>query len=167
MEYANRQNGGDIMTALFQYVPQNKPLSRAFFAKLTDPGQGDLAITRLGFDIRQSLAGTDTYTYTAIDGTRPVTLAWLNVAAGGMNISFGYNGRHEINAADLPGIVAKLVVTRPELRHPARAIEAVGEPPEEEIFVHCVDNNPDEIPFDGRPVVYESEADDYGLELAW
>lgn len=153
------------MTALFHYLhASNAPVGSRLFVKLTEPGKGDEAITRLGFDIRQRLYELTTYTYTAFDGMRSVTLAWLNVSADGMNISFGCNGRHEITAADLPGIVAKLIDSRPELRHPASALEAVGELQEGELFVHVVDNDPDEIPFDGRPVPYDDGgADDYGL----
>lgn len=155
-----------MTTALFHYTRANgKPIGPRLFAKLSEPGPGDPAITRLGFDIRQSLAGTDTYTYTAIAGKQPVTLAWLNVTGEEMTIQLSHNGRRQVTTADLPGIVAELVTGRPELKHPARALQTLAELADEELFVHVVDNNPDdEIPFNGWPVPGNEWADDYGLQ---
>lgn len=168
MEFEFGLYGGVIMTtALFHYLHvSNAPVGPRLFTKLTEPGPGDPAIVRLGFDIRQSLAGVALYTYTAMKGLQAVTLAWLNVSGEEMTIQLSHNGRRQVTTADLPVIVAELVTGRPELKHPARALQALAELADEELFVHVVDNDTDEeIPFNGWPIPYDDGgADDYGLQ---
>jgi len=126
-------------------------VSQKAFRKITDPGQGDPAITRLGFDIRQSISGWDTYTYTAFDNDRVVELAWLNVSSDKMTITFRRDvKRHEIDASELPGIVAELIAEYPNFGHPRRAVEAID----------AIGND---ISFDGKPGDGVDD-DSYGLQ---